>query len=944
MSVETNVQSLFTPDGSSAVTKSSTTVLLRVQLPDSSTTVIQLDKEMTMWEIVNVICAKKGLAPSRHDIKVLVEGKEEAADLARSLMSYTKLERIILISTDKATAAKDTAMNRAPTSSVKSSHSGSDVREKLLKEIESTRAEKTLSIQTSSRRPSIMMDRSKNLSVRTAPSEFPKTVIQAEEGHAGPKKGKSLMSLSKMLFKQKSEISEVGSLNSASSHGSLNETVELSLPASECGNSRISLSSIDEHAEHSELSLAESSVLSSAKTTNFHVLDSPMKSLLEDGDGRLSLASTHFETSVTPDTQGSVLLPHSASSYSQNGTAFASAFAATSSVSSFSVDKDEDSDHKPSSHESLASLPDMRFSCASETDLHKPHSPSSSGFPALDHKAIRKRTISAGTAPHGEASLSIGRKATTPTGSKHSVDSIFARELENSGYLDPTLRRVTLKTKVQGQADEVVVKIPSEIMVESALQHICQKRGIDFATHTLEILRGGKQESCELDRTLQSYLDEGQFEDVVLVQKRKEYSTETYSDNGVDVMICQRVNKKLIVMAATMDMLLDRLVNDEERDQQFLDTFMMTYRTFMTPTELMEFLVSAFNIEAPQLASQEETARFDQMRSTMQKKVLNTATFWVEHHWHDFARNSDLRKGLEEFMRLVVINRDKGGTDFTIQLSDINYLIETQTKKHEEIFLYYKTVEKKGKMMESMFTELTPEELGKQMCIHNFKLFKNIHPIEFLSQIWKKPEDESTPCLDFFVSRFDKESYWVATEIVQIKDAKKRSAVLKNFIMTAKPLRADRGSGADARDKTEEDLGGRYGFMHSYLATRYPNLHKMLPDKTKKTYQELEKISDPSRNMKNYRDALAASAPPIVPFLPIYLKDLTFMNDGNQSKVREMINFDKLRMMANRVKDISALVGIEYKDFVPNPMIQNYLAKPPIEKSITKLKEMSLEW
>jgi hypothetical protein len=87
--------------------------------------------------------------------------------------------------------------------------------------------------------------------------------------------------------------------------------------------------------------------------------------------------------------------------------------------------------------------------------------------------------------------------------------------------------------------------------------------------------------------------------------------------------------------------------------------------------------------------------------------------------------------------------------------------------------------------MESMFLELTPEELGQQLCVHNFKLFKNIHPIEFLQQIWKR-EDEETPSLNFFIERFDKESYWVVTEIVSQKDIKKRVTVLKNFILTAK--------------------------------------------------------------------------------------------------------------------------------------------------------------
>jgi len=40
-----------------------------------------------------------------------------------------------------------------------------------------------------------------------------------------------------------------------------------------------------------------------------------------------------------------------------------------------------------------------------------------------------------------------------------------------------------------------------------------------------------------------------------------------------------------------------------------------------------------------------------------------------------------------------------------------------------------------------------------------------------------------------------------------------------------------------------------------------------LSDKYKKMWNDIEKICDPSRNMKNYRDILTKSKPPIVPFL-----------------------------------------------------------------------------
>ena len=76
-------------------------------------------------------------------------------------------------------------------------------------------------------------------------------------------------------------------------------------------------------------------------------------------------------------------------------------------------------------------------------------------------------------------------------------------------------------------------------------------------------------------------------------------------------------------------------------------------------------------------------------------------------------------------------------------------------------------------------------------------------------------------------------------------------------------------------------------------------------------------------------------------FVAIYLKDLTFFNDGNASKISNMINFEKLRMMADRVKGVNLLVGKQYK-FDLNPVIMNYVTRPPVEKSMTKLKEQSL--
>jgi hypothetical protein len=73
-------------------------VFLRVQLPNDSTTVIIVNHEMMMWEIMNVICAKKQLIPSQHTMKaVFTDGKEEIIQGEKALTDYTNLERVVVM-------------------------------------------------------------------------------------------------------------------------------------------------------------------------------------------------------------------------------------------------------------------------------------------------------------------------------------------------------------------------------------------------------------------------------------------------------------------------------------------------------------------------------------------------------------------------------------------------------------------------------------------------------------------------------------------------------------------------------------------------------------------------------------------------------------------------------------------------------------------------------
>ena len=78
-------------------------ILLRIQLPNNNTTVMQFSSDVSMWKILDMICTKKNLnAAEIEDMKVNYDGKEGVEVLMEKTLGFynKKLERIMLISSN----------------------------------------------------------------------------------------------------------------------------------------------------------------------------------------------------------------------------------------------------------------------------------------------------------------------------------------------------------------------------------------------------------------------------------------------------------------------------------------------------------------------------------------------------------------------------------------------------------------------------------------------------------------------------------------------------------------------------------------------------------------------------------------------------------------------------------------------------------------------------
>ena len=94
-------------------------------------------------------------------------------------------------------------------------------------------------------------------------------------------------------------------------------------------------------------------------------------------------------------------------------------------------------------------------------------------------------------------------------------------------------------------------------------------------------------------------------------------------------------------------------------------------------------------------------------------------------------------------------------------------------------------------------------------------------------------------------------------------------------------------------------------------------------------FEALTELMSSNGNFKAYREAVTAQPKdaPYIPYLGVVLKDLTFMEDGNDDKEEDnsdMFNFDKLRMISEVLAEINRIQRLKYNFNEVKP-IQEYI-------------------
>ncbi|KAJ8012766.1 hypothetical protein DPEC_G00046280 [Dallia pectoralis] len=192
------------------------------------------------------------------------------------------------------------------------------------------------------------------------------------------------------------------------------------------------------------------------------------------------------------------------------------------------------------------------------------------------------------------------------------------------------------------------------------------------------------------------------------------------------------------------------------------------------------------------------------------------------------------------------------------------------------------------------FELMSSKDLAYQMTVYEWELFHCVHEHELIYHTFGRQNFQKTTAnMDLFLRRFNEIQLWVVTEICLCAQLSKRVQLVKKFIKIA------------AHCKEYKNLNSFFAIimgMSNPAVSRLSQTWEKLPSKFKKFYSEFESLMDPSRNHRAYRLTVAKLDPPIIPFMPLLIKDMTFTHDGNKTFTDSLVNFEKMRMIANTVR------------------------------------------
>lgn len=377
----------------------------------------------------------------------------------------------------------------------------------------------------------------------------------------------------------------------------------------------------------------------------------------------------------------------------------------------------------------------------------------------------------------------------------------------------------------------------------------------------------------------------------------------------------------------TLDELVWLLTSTTMMDNDFIHTFIITYESFTTPEVLFGKLMERYDVPKKQRCKPSEDKKQVQLR------VCIALKYWIEHEASKLEESvlSDLTDFIDN--RLV---QDGQGSLSGLLRNALNQATAEEAKAQKVMKFDLATLACTFSQTD-MFMLSPVGEIAEQLTLISWQIFSRVRSSELLNQCWNKPKSHHlAPNVRQMIARFNDVSYWVTYMITAQEKVAVRARVMGKMIKLATLL---------FEMQNFDGLMGIIAGLQQSSNSRLKHTKSLLDDKMVEEFKKLNEMMQPQSSWKLYRDHLRSVHPPAIPYMGVYLTDLTFIEDGNpdtrtDAAGRQLINFKKREMVHRVIQEMQDLQSVDYgASFdtfeVQEPLYSYLLELPFLEENQT---------
>ncbi|KAF7217392.1 rap guanine nucleotide exchange factor 1b isoform X3 [Nothobranchius furzeri] len=490
---------------------------------------------------------------------------------------------------------------------------------------------------------------------------------------------------------------------------------------------------------------------------------------------------------------------------------------------------------------------------------------------SLDQVALTNATIldGSGDGPNGSLAGSMGSVAVCLPSESSLTDSLHTSASESVNDEGGEGEYVNLYSSSQANG-ELPLSLRETIAADDVLQDPAPQMPSSNSKDALDKER--RQKPTEVTRSDEENVDELSLIDHKEIMSRITLKQE--NDDGPDVR------------AGSGDILLVHATETDRKDLVlYCEAFLTTYRTFITPEDLIKKLHYRYTT-------------FCHSPDTNKKRVSKNTFFVLVRVVDELCLVELTEDILKQLMDLVFTLVCSGELSLARVLRK-NILDKVEQKKLLRYTNSLKPLAARGvSARPGTLHDFRSHEIADQLTLLDAELFYKIEIPEVL--LWAKEQnEEKSPNLTQFTEHFNNMSYWVRSLIIQQEKAQDREKLLLKFIKIMKHLR-------------------KLNNFNSYLAIlsaldSAPIRRLEWQKQTSEGLEEYCTLIDSSSSFRAYRAALAEVEPPCIPYLGLILQDLTFVHLGNPDLIDGKVNFSKRWQQFNILDSMRRFQQVHYE-------------------------------